>query len=131
MGLPWHIRSTQGGHGSLCSEAEGVDVGCAAVVVFRPRSAFAWVVLDLPRLHSRIRWESTIYTPDDSFCIDGVNETFPSNILSLIHLCIEDHHIWVMQYKEALAKAEYKREWRGNGRVETELRIPMNKEKRT
>ena len=65
--------------------------------------------------------ESTIYTPDDSFCIDGVNETFPSNILSLIHLCIEDHHIWVMQYKDALATAEYnekvEREWPG-GRPE-------------
>ena len=65
--------------------------------------------------------ESTIYTPDDYFCIDGVNETFPSNLLSLIHLCIEDHHIWVMQYKEALATAEYtermEREWPG-GRPE-------------
>tara|TARA_B100000459_G_scaffold49605_1_gene26289 strand:- start:364 stop:1185 length:822 start_codon:yes stop_codon:yes gene_type:complete len=65
--------------------------------------------------------ESTIHTPDDYFCIDGVNETFPSNLLSLIHLCFEDHHIWVMQYKDALATAEYiakvEREWPG-GRPE-------------
>ncbi len=65
--------------------------------------------------------KSTIYTPDDYFCIDGVNETFPSNLLSLIHLCLEDHHIWVMQYKDALATEEYtermEREWPG-GRPE-------------
>ena len=65
--------------------------------------------------------ESTVYTPDDYFCIDGVNETYPSNLLSLIHLCLEDHHIWVMQYKDALATAAYnekvEREWPG-GRPE-------------
>ena len=65
--------------------------------------------------------ESTIHTPDDYFCIDGYNETFPSNLLSLIHLCVEDHHIWVMQYEDALATAEYnqkvEREWPG-GRPE-------------
>ena len=55
-----------------------------------------------------------------------MSETFPSNILSLIHLCIEDHHIWVMQYKEALAKAEYN-ESGENGRVE-DLKITNTNE---
>ena len=65
--------------------------------------------------------ESTVYTPDDCFCIDSINETFPSNLLSLIHLCLEDHHIWVMQYEEALNTADHvarmEREWPG-GRPE-------------
>lgn len=65
--------------------------------------------------------ETTVHTPDSYFCIDGVGETFPSNLLSLIHLCIDDHHLWVMQYREAASTTEYiakvEREWPG-GRPE-------------
>ncbi len=65
--------------------------------------------------------ESTIYTHDDSFCIDGIGDSFPSNLSSLIQLCIEDHHIWVIQYREAVATTEYiakmERDWPG-GRPE-------------
>jgi hypothetical protein len=42
--------------------------------------------------------ESTIHTSDVTFCIDGMNENYPSNLLSLIQLCIDDRHIWSMQF---------------------------------
>ena len=65
--------------------------------------------------------ETTAYTHDHFFCIDHLAGTFPSNVLSLIHLCIEDHHIWVMQYEEAQNMQAYveemEREWPG-GRPE-------------
>ena len=65
--------------------------------------------------------ETTAYTHDHYFCIDHLAGTFPSNVLSLIHLCIEDHHIWVMQYEEAQNVQAYveemEREWPG-GRPE-------------
>ncbi|MEC8416064.1 MAG: hypothetical protein VXZ04_05390 [Candidatus Thermoplasmatota archaeon] len=65
--------------------------------------------------------ETTAYTHDSFFCIDHLAGTFPSNVLSLILLCIEDHHIWVMQYEEAQNMQAYveemEREWPG-GRPE-------------
>ena len=49
----------------------------------------------------------TIHTPDSSFCVWGKGDTFPSSLLSAIHLCIDDFHIWQIQYKEAESTAEY------------------------
>ena len=65
--------------------------------------------------------ETTACTHDPFFCIDHLAGTFPSNVLSLLHLCIEDHHIWIMQYEEAQNMQAYveemEREWPG-GRPE-------------
>ena len=42
--------------------------------------------------------ESTIYTHDDTFCITGMEGNYPSNLISLMQLCIDDRHIWSMQF---------------------------------
>ena len=49
----------------------------------------------------------TIHTPDSSFCVSGKGDTFPLALLSVIHLCIDDFHIWQIQYKEAESTTEY------------------------
>tara|TARA_Y100000768_G_scaffold132589_1_gene98651 strand:- start:222 stop:1097 length:876 start_codon:yes stop_codon:yes gene_type:complete len=49
----------------------------------------------------------TIHTPDSSFCVTGIGDTFPSTMLSAIHLCIDDFQIWIIQYEEAESTAEY------------------------
>ena len=59
----------------------------------------------------------TSHTPDSSFCLSGAGTTFPASLLSIIHLCIEDVHIWNIQYREAVRTAEYiakvEKEWPG------------------
>jgi len=42
--------------------------------------------------------DSTIHTSDVTFCIDGLEGNYPSNLLSLMQLCIDDRHIWAMQF---------------------------------
>jgi hypothetical protein len=42
--------------------------------------------------------ESTIYTHDDTFCITGMEGNYPSNLISLMQLCIDDRHIWSIQF---------------------------------
>ncbi|MAU73942.1 MAG: hypothetical protein CBC92_000815 [Euryarchaeota archaeon TMED132] len=51
--------------------------------------------------------ETTIHTPDSSFCVSGVGDTFPSTLLSALKLCIDDYKIWIIQYREAKSTAEY------------------------
>ena len=50
---------------------------------------------------------NTNYTPDSSFCFSGDEGTFPPNLLCAIQLCIDDLHIWEIQYKEAEGTAAY------------------------
>ena len=42
--------------------------------------------------------ESTTHTADSTFCIAGMSGNYPSNLLSLMQLCIDDRHIWSMQF---------------------------------
>lgn len=42
--------------------------------------------------------ESTVHTADSTFCIAGMSGNYPSNLLSLMQLCIDDRHIWSMQF---------------------------------
>jgi hypothetical protein len=54
-----------------------------------------WVCPDHVPIHGG---ESTIHTSDVTFCIDGLEGNYPSNLLSLMQLCIDDRHIWSMQF---------------------------------
>jgi len=54
-----------------------------------------WVCPDHIPIHGG---ESTIHTPDVTFCLDGMKGNYPSNLLSLMQLCIDDRHIWSMQF---------------------------------
>lgn len=51
--------------------------------------------------------QSTIHTPDSSFCVSGTGDSFPSSLLSALQLCIDDYKMWIIQYKEAKSTAEY------------------------
>ena len=70
-----------------------------------------------PDYVSKYGGESTLYTHDNFFCIDHLEGSFASSALSLIQLCLEDNHIWIMQYEEALNMQAYveemEREWPG------------------
>ena len=70
-----------------------------------------------PDYVSKYGGESTLYTHDNFFCIDYLEGSFASSALSLIQLCLEDNHIWIMQYEEALNMQAYveemEREWPG------------------
>jgi hypothetical protein len=56
-----------------------------------------WVCPDHVPIHGG---ESTIHTSDVTFCIDGLEGNYPSNLLSLMQLCIDDRHIWSMQFAD-------------------------------
>ena len=112
------VRSEEEGR---CLKADGLEVGAARLPVRQQCRSLIGRVLDLPRPHSRVRGRDHGLHPRPLLCIDHLAGTFPSNVLSLIHLCIEDHHIWVMQYEEAQNMQAYveemEREWPG-GRPE-------------
>ena len=62
-------------------------------------------------------WRMLVLDAYDSNCIDHLEGSFASSALSLIQLCLEDNHIWIMQYEEALNMQAYveemEREWPG------------------
>ena len=62
---------------------------------------------DCPEHIPEIGGLSTVYTHDACFCIDHLEGSFPSNLMSLLLLCLEDYHIWEMQYEEALNMQAY------------------------
>ena len=66
--------------------------------------------------------KSTIHTADSWYCFHrSSTDSLPSELISLILLCIDDCEIWKIQFEEDQGKAEYnarvEREWPG-GRPE-------------
>jgi hypothetical protein len=66
--------------------------------------------------------KQTVHTPDGWFCFHrGFTDSLPSELISVILLCIDDCEIWRIQFEEDQGKVEYnqriEREWPG-GRPE-------------
>ena len=66
--------------------------------------------------------KQTVHTPDSWFCFHrGSSDSLPSELISIILLCIDDCEIWRIQFEEDQGNAEYiqrmEKEWPG-GRPE-------------